>query len=164
MIYKAIDVATSSTFTGDLIDTAREAGQNTDELFKVRTLMDMYEAETNVTIHAAYNDADTEMLGFFINSFVGSLWYTFAAHTMESHRRTGVFTFMCEKHIRLAHEAGCTIYQSKAGTLWVTSSNFNDAWNARTGIPKSAQKRDGVSLIQADINGPLKTDLVFNVN
>jgi hypothetical protein len=158
MIYKLINAGTIS----DLIDIKRLAEEDTSELFRVHGIILFYELEENVTVHGAYNDDSTELLGILINSFVGSLWYTFSAHTMESHRRTGVFTFMCEKHIRLAHEAGCTIYQSKAGTLWVTSSNFNDAWNARTGIPKSAQKRDGVSLIQADINGPLKTDLVWN--
>ena len=153
MIYKLIDASTIC----DLIDVKKLAEEDTSELFRVNNYILQYEEKNdNVTVHAAYNDDSTELLGILINSFIDTLWFEHQSYVLLDHRGSGVFTFMFDSHIRLAYESGCNTYQ--------TTSTADDVkiWNDR-GYPIGTKLKDGLPLWEAAINGPLKTDLVWNL-
>jgi len=151
MIYKLINAGTII----DLIDAKRLAEGDTSELFTMHGLILNYELETNVTVHAAYNDDSTELLGIAINSIVDTLWFEHYSYIFETLRGTGISNFMFDSHIPLAYAAGCTTYQA------TSSTEFSSAWIS-LGYPLGTQTRDGNVLWEATINGPLKTDLVWN--
>ena len=153
MIYKLINAGTII----DLIDIKTLAEEDTSELFNVHSYILFYELKDNVTVHAAYNDDSTELLGILINSFVDTLWFEHQSYVLLAHRSSGVFTFMFDSHIRLAHEAGCNTYQT------VSTADEVKAWTDR-GYPIGTKLKDGLPLWEAAINGPLKTDLVWDLD
>lgn len=153
MIYKLINAGTIS----DLIDAKRLAEEDTSELFKVHALILHYELENNVTVHAAYNDDSTVLLSIAINSFVDTLWFEHYSYVLEANRSSGVSVFMFDSHIPLAYAAGCNTYQA------TSSEEFVENW-VSLGYPIGTKLKDGLPLWEAAINGPLKTDLVWDLD
>jgi len=151
MIYKLINAGTIA----EIIDARRLAEEDYSEFSTMHALILKYELEENVTVHAAYNDDETELLAIAINSLVSTLWFEHYSYVLESLRGTGVSNFMFDSHIPLAHAAGCTTYQATSTT------EFANAWIS-LGYPLGTQTKDGDVLWEATINGPLKTDLVWN--